>query len=81
MIDFIKIFLCNHSGFLSKCHIVTGYSRILVGEGVNCNKQGRSPRSRHEVARGEGVGQGGGGGPPSPDGKKMEIRKCLDEML
>ena len=47
------------------------------GGGVNCNKQGRSPRSRHEVGRG---GTGRGGGSPSPDGKKMEIRKCLDDF-
>ena len=42
---------------------------------VNCNKQGQSPRSRHEMARGTGRGL-----PPSPDGKKMEIRKCLDDF-
>ena len=33
----------------------------------------------------EGVGQGGGGTgrgyPPSPDRSKMEIRKCLDDLL
>ena len=32
------------------------------GGGVNCNKQGRSPRSRHEVAR--GWDREGGGCPP-----------------
>ena len=40
------------------------------GVGVNCNKQGRSPRSRHAVARGRG----------GTDEKKMEIRKCLDDF-
>ena len=52
---------------------------LVEVRGVNCNKQGQSPRSRHEVARG-GTGRGGGGCPPSPDGKKMEIRKCLDDQ-
>ena len=71
MIDFINIFLCNYSGLLSKCQdLVEG------GGGVNCNKHGRSPRSRHKVAR----GWEGGGGAPSPDGKKMEIRKRLDDF-
>ena len=28
VIDFINIFLCNYSGLLSKCHIVTRYSMI-----------------------------------------------------
>ena len=80
MIDFNNIFVCNYSGFLSKCHIVTRYSRIWWkggGGGVNCNKQGRSSRSRHKVAR--GWDREGGGCPPAPDGKKKEIRKRLDD--
>ena len=45
---------------------------------MNCNKQGRSPRSRHEVAK--GTGREGMEVPRSPDGKKMEIRIRLDDF-
>ena len=36
MIDFINIFFCNYSGFLSKCHVVTRYSRIWWKGGGGC---------------------------------------------
>ena len=39
-----------------------------------CNTQGRSPGLRHEVAG------GGVGGGERKDGKKMEIRKRLDDF-
>ena len=48
------------------------------GDGVNCNKQGRSPRSRHEVARGEGGGTGRGGGvSPLPRWKENGNQEML----
>ena len=43
---------------------------------MNCHRQGRSPCSRHKVAR----GGGGGGGGKYPMWKKMEIRKCLEDF-
>ena len=45
--------------------------------GVNCHKQGRSPCSRHEVAKGggEGVKGGGGGGGEGGGGVPLRRRK------
>ena len=47
---------------------------------MNCDKQGRGPGSRHEVARELGGGTGRAPPPPSPDGKQMEIRKRLNDF-
>ena len=58
--------------------INSGGSRIWWKGGVNCHKQGLSPCSRHEVARG-GVGQGGGVPPPhmEENGNQEMLRGLL----
>ena len=61
------LLICDHP-------LATTVADLVERGGVNFHKQGRSPCPRHEVPSGGRVREAG------VPGKKIEIRKCLDDF-